>query len=159
MNIFCLDLDPSFCAQYHCDKHVVKMILEYAQLLSTAHRIAEPNNVDWQNAVSLYKATHVNHPCAIWTRSSVRNYIWLLRLLEELTYEFYKRYGHWHKTTNMIDSLCCTPKLPRLDFTIPPQCMPDDCKHESTVQAYRNYYMKQKRAIAHWKTKTPEWFI
>lgn len=159
MNIFYLDPNPRICASYHCDKHVVKMILEYAQLLSTAHRIIEPNNVVWQDTVGLYKATHVNHPCAIWVRESSWHYEWLLNLLDELCNEFHIRYGHWHKTTAMLDVLCCIPHINEDCFVAPPQCMPDDCKHKSTVEAYRNYYRMQKRAIAQWKTSTPEWYI
>ena len=41
MNIFYLHENPEICAEYHCDKHVVKMILETAQMLSTAHRIID----------------------------------------------------------------------------------------------------------------------
>ena len=65
MNIFVLDNDPFKAAEYQCDKHVVKMVLETAQLLCSAHETAP------------YKRTHYNHPCAIWTRSSLSNYMWL----------------------------------------------------------------------------------
>lgn len=65
MNIFYLDKDPKLCAQYHCDKHVVKMILESAQLLCTAVNEAAGKEV------APYKSTHVNHPCSIWSWSGI----------------------------------------------------------------------------------------
>ena len=73
MNIFYLDRDPAKCAAMHCDKHVVKMILEYAQLLSTAHRVLDGDqNADSQG---FYKATHKNHPSAVWVRESWAHYV------------------------------------------------------------------------------------
>ena len=86
MNIFYLDKDPKKCAEMHCDKHVVKMILEYAQLLSTAHRVLDGN--EWADHVGLYKATHKNHPSAIWARESAGNYFWLNKLFQELCKEY-----------------------------------------------------------------------
>jgi hypothetical protein len=104
MNIFYLDEDPKICAQYHCDKHVVKMIIEYAQLLSTAHRVldgfegygaSKSGNRQvkiWTIHDSrdeiLYKATHVNHPSNIWTRSSVKNYHYMFQLWHYLCLEY-----------------------------------------------------------------------
>lgn len=96
MNIFYLHNDPTECAKLHADKHVVKMILEYAQLLSTAHRILDGHEVIEQTANGrrikrwklesdldkvLYKSTHSNHPSAIWVRQNQQNYIWLSQLL------------------------------------------------------------------------------
>jgi hypothetical protein len=89
MNIFYVHPDPVICAQQHVDKHVVKMILEYAQLLSTAHRVLDGSIsvgvsdkgrkktsyklADDRDAV-LYSATHLNHPSAKWARHSLANY-------------------------------------------------------------------------------------
>jgi len=99
MNIFFLDTDPKTAAQQHCDKHVVKMIIEYAQLLSTAHRILDGNlyldktangrNIkrwrldDYRESI-LYKASHINHPSAIWAREDLSHYQWLWNLASEL---------------------------------------------------------------------------
>ena len=91
MNIFYLHDTPVTCAQYHTDKHVVKMIIEYAQLLSTAHRL-----VDGDEGLVLYKATHKNHPSAIWARRSAQNYAWLYYHMMELGREYEKRYGKKH---------------------------------------------------------------
>jgi len=83
MNIFYLDHNPVLCAQYHCDAHVVKMILESAQLLSTAHRETDSPYADF-----CYKSTHKNHPSAIWVRESTDHYSWLFELFKELSNEF-----------------------------------------------------------------------
>ena len=154
MNVFYLDSNPLFAARYHNDKHCVKMIVESCQLLSTALR--EHGVIDDR----LYKSTHKNHPSAIWARSSVHNYSWLISLTGYLLLEYTIRYGKEHKCTEKLDVFIeYIDKIPYGEFTVPPQCMPDECKCDDTVQAYRNYYMKHKRHIAQWKTNTPEWFV
>lgn len=91
MNIFLLDYDVKKCAQSHVDKHVVKMILETAQLLCGAHHvIGTTDNIP-------YKLSHKNHPCSIWVRESLTNYLYLCELGLELCYEYTYRYG---KDTN-----------------------------------------------------------
>ena len=89
MNIFYLDKRPDDAAEMHCDKHCVKMILEYAQMLSTAHRELDVNVPD-----ILYKSTHKNHPSTIWTRSSKQHYDWLFRLFRMLSAEYSLRYSN-----------------------------------------------------------------
>jgi hypothetical protein len=155
MNIFFLDTDIKKCAQYHCDKHVVKMILEYAQLLSTAHHLIDgPKD-------GIYAATHKNHPMAIWTRDSIENYSFVYSLLVALCDEYTLRYKKIHKTSTLLPLLNEAPRN-LLYFTngySVPLCMPDDCKEKDAVTSYRNYYKKYKKDIAVWKyTETPEWF-
>ena len=166
MNIFYLHEDPKTCAEMHCDRHVVKMILEYAQLLSTAHRILDGN--EWADEAKLYKATHKNHPSAVWARKSAGNYVWLNKLFQELCKEYTKRYVRTHTTQlKLADKLCVLPKYLNVDyedfnlnFTEPPQCMDDYCKVEgNTIMAYRNYYIKEKSYMARWKfTQEPIWY-
>ena len=139
MNIFFLDKDPITAAQYHCDKHCVKMILESAQLLSTAHRILDEDDAH----PNLYKVAHKNHPSTIWTRSSEDHYIWLYELFRNLSIEFSNRYSKvhlsWEKLGFILDSL---PKnIKDNGWVDPPQCMPDYCKKSDTVEAYRTYYL------------------
>ena len=100
MNIFYLDKRPDDAAEMHCDKHCVKMILEYAQMLSTAHRELDGNVPD-----ILYKSTHKNHPSTIWTRSSKQHYDWLFRLFRMLSAEYTLRYGKFHKTWNKLGKI------------------------------------------------------
>ena len=73
MNIFYLDSDPYVAAKMHCDKHVVKMILESAQMLSTAHRVLDGD--EYADERGLYKMAHKNHPSTIWVRTSTDNYM------------------------------------------------------------------------------------
>ncbi len=158
MNIFYLHEDPKTCAEMHCDKHVVKMILEYAQLLSTAHHV-----VDGTPSIDCYKMTHKNHPSAIWARENRSNYMWLVELLDNLLMEYTLRYGKKHKTerSGIFNNLCSLPHgLKDGDFTHPPQCMDDYCKVEgNTIMAYRNYYIKEKSYMARWKfTQEPNWY-
>ena len=144
MNIFYLDNDPTTAAQWQCDRHVVKMILESAQLLSTAHR--EVDGDSWADEVGLYKRTHKNHPSAVWARSSAHNYHWLFRHFTALCDEYTYRYGKTHLSdTKFRDVLSQTPNNVGLGFTEPPQCMPDEYKVDgNSIQAYRNYYSLDK---------------
>jgi hypothetical protein len=155
MNIFYLDHNVTTCAKYHVDKHCVKMILEYAQLLSTAHHVLDGELA----CADLYKATHINHPSAVWVRQSDANYAWLVGLFAALLAEYTHRYGKNHACERMIDLLSNTPRhIPRGSFTEPPCCMPDECKNSSTIKSYRNYYLMSKSHIFAWKNRAqPLW--
>lgn len=152
----------------HCNKHVVKMILESAQMLSTAHRILDGNSsytTPYFHSF-LYKSTHINHPSSIWTRSSSSNYKWLYSLFLELCNEYTFRYKKIHKSyTKLNDFLIYTPtNIPSCKFstkfTSPPQAMPDEFKNPDPIVAYRNYYQsKQYKFKMEWSgRKIPEWF-
>ena len=181
MNVFYLDQNPATSAQLHCDKHVVKMCTEYAQLLSTAHRVLdgvpyfEENNGKkvkrwklWDNSdLYLYKATHINHPSAVWARASNENYEWLtlhwIYLLEEYKY----RYGKDHAAGKLRFALMNIPRLIPLAITWsdPPPAMPKECivydeyGYEDVVASYRNYYVLKKNHFAKWTNREiPEWY-
>lgn len=156
MNIFYLDKDPELAAQYHCDNHVVKMVLETAQLLCTAHHVCGDGTI-----TDLYKRTHVNHPCSIWLRGSSGNYTWTCNLFTELSREYTKRYGKIHKSYQKFGgSLTKIPRFIRVgDFYDPPMAMPDQYKQKDVVQAYRDYYVGEKSHFATWKFEgEPEWW-
>lgn len=165
MNIFYLHNDPVTCAKWHTDKHVVKMILESAQLLSTAHHELDKEAI----VAPIYKSTHKNHPSAIWVRKSVYNYNWLARLLMALCKEYTYRYGKVHKCERegMVAWLYLnSPKNIPYDvpFTEPTPAMPDNVKIPGdSVSSYRNYYINNKQHLASWLGKinsrnVPEWF-
>lgn len=156
MNIFYLDRDPSVAAQMHCDQHVVKMILESAQMLSTAHRFFEKDQ-PWCDSKGLYKMTHVNHPSTMWARTSTKNYKWLHSLLVNLCEEYTRRYGKKHATERLIEPLQRVPDyLKRFNkFTDPPQCMPDEYKRDCAVAGYREFYKGDKSRFAAWKKTRP----
>lgn len=152
MNIFYLDKNPKICASYHNDKHVLKMLVETGQLLSSAH---------WMTGSEApYKKTHVNHPCAIWTRESIDNYNWLCEMGMFLCEEYTSRYHKTHKTSSVIWWLRENkPNLPKIGFTEPPQAMPDPYKvPNNSVKAYRNYYLGEKLSFSTWKNGyIPDW--
>jgi hypothetical protein len=145
MNIFYLDRDPYEAARLQCDRHVVKMILETAQLLSTAH-----HELDGESPA--YKATHKNHPSAVWVRSNPRHYRWTHQHLIALGSEYERRYQKVHKTIRehgkvletlpvaldpLFSNVVCQNIGP---YTDPPQCMPDECKRVDPVLGYQVYY-------------------
>jgi hypothetical protein len=175
MNIFYLHSDPKICAQMHVDKHVVKMILEYAQLLSTAHRILDGEEYidassgrrikrwrlpDADLEQHLYKASHINHPSAIWVRQSNNNYNWLMCLFQELLLEYTHRYGKYHSTERLVYWLRKPPaNIPVGPKTQPTLAMPDEYKVPDSIQSYRNYYIGAKNTMAKWKKRSiPEWW-
>lgn len=144
MNIFYLHPGPIKAAQYQYNKHVVKMILESAQLLCTAHI-----ELDGDQANVPYKATHRNHPSAIWARQSSANYIWLYYHMIGLGEEYTKRYGKVHKTiTKCKDVLKELPiNIENNGFSEPPQCMPDEFKQSNAVHGYWQYYIHGKKDV------------
>jgi len=177
VNIFYLDEDPIQCAEQHCDKHVVKMIVEYAQLLSTAHRVLD--GVQYLDRTSngrsikrwrlqderetrVYKATHINHPSSIWTRQSDSNYRWLHNLFCALANEYTYRYEKQHKTYSELALVLKTPpkNIKLGDLTDPTPAMP--LQYQISTQSkdcYHEYYKKGKVEIAKWtKRNTPRWF-
>ena len=155
MNIFILDYDVKKCAEYHIDKHVVKMILETAQILCGVHHVVNPNKEDIP-----YKLSHKNHPCSIWTRTSLSNYLYLCELGLELCEEYTYRYEKRHKSKDII--IWCLenkPNIPDIGFTNPPKAMPDEYKTNCVVESYRNYYRGDKYKFASWKKRDePFWF-
>ena len=152
MNIFFLSGTPKKCARYHVNKHVVKMILEYAQLLSTCWHVVDPNGIHFS---PVYKKTHVNHPCAKWVRESSANYKWLCELAIELCHEYTYRYQKIHKTQEVIERLReNVPLLPSQVLTCPPQAMPEEYKVQgNAIRAYRKYYVSGKSHIHQWKNR------
>jgi hypothetical protein len=176
MNIFYLDHDPKVCAEMHVDKHCVKMILEYAQLLSTTHRVLDGILVDGlsksgrkrkqyilpdQREQVLYSATHINHPSAIWVRQSDANYAWLFKMFGALMDEYTYRYGKNHACERLADALSHRPNnIPKGSFTEPTPAMPDHYKVAGdSIQSYKNYYLGDKQRMFSWKNRPTPQFI
>lgn len=155
MNRFVLHEDPKTAAKHHCDKHVVKMIIEEAQMLSTVHRMYGYEGDE------LYKATHAKHPCTVWASESRENYEWAYSLLTELCGEYTLRYNKIHKTSRLLELLWSVPAgIPDVPMTPIPQAMPDDVKIDGEpIKAYRNYYIVHKSRFAVWRyTEAPDWW-
>jgi len=182
MNIFVLDKDPVISAEYHCDKHVVKMILEASQMLSTAHwiKLLELNQksiADFKRMRDMkeylyqstnkklqppYKLTHPRHPCTIWTHQTKQNYLWHVDLCDALCKEYTRRYNRIHKSEQYVswfrNNLPLNIKDDVLeDFAI---CMKDEYKiSDDPVVCYKFYYIKDKSRFAKWRyTKEPLWY-
>jgi len=154
MNIFVLDKNPFNAAKFHIDKHVTKMIVESAQMLSTAHHVLDGEKP------GIYKISNKNHPCNIWLRQSLQNYEWLVDLSLGLVEEYKIRYGNkHHKTEDVLINLIHPPdNINSLGITEFAQAMPDEYKNTCTVTAYRNYYMHEKQSFAAWKIQKPYWW-
>lgn len=196
MNIFYLDQDPKLCAQYHCDKHVVKMITEYAQIMCTVHRMLRGTLTDimlpnkkikkvWllphetadisvkyadgdigflnpsysvKPAFDFYNATHHNHPCTIWARTSTANYKYLYELFVHLLNEYTVRYNKVHACARLMTQLAVVPFIEMVEFTQPALVMPQQYHTNDAVQSYRYFYQMEKSSFAKWKTVTPDWY-
>jgi hypothetical protein len=153
MNIFVLDYNPINAAKMQCDKHIVKMPLESAQILCSA----------FPKGKAPYKLTHLNHPCSIWARRSTANYKWLIEHGIALCDEYTFRYGKIHKSKDVI--LWCQKNLDKIKFPSNKKtnfhlCMDEQYHVGNAVQSYREYYIKAKSEIAYWKKarSAPRWF-
>ena len=167
MNLFTTSTNPTICAIDLPDKLVVKMILETAQLLSTAHY--EVDGVTEVDGVPLYKPTHKNHPSAVWTRATRDNYYWAYDHFVALCQEYTRRYGKTHATeTKLRWALSLAPEALEYEgLTPPPAFMPDQFKVEDPgawpTESYRRYLSLGKSytvdAAKAWdKAGSPPWW-
>lgn len=175
MNLFYLHEDPKESAKLHLDKHVVKMVIEYAQMLSTAHRMLDGTQYTdassgrriqrWRLDNSnmddvLYKASHINHPSTRWVRENAIQYQYAYDMFTALCDEYTYRYGKIHLTdTKLRDLLNEIPNNITLgSYSEPPQCMPEDVKVQNdSISAYHKYYQEYKKDFAVWTARpTPE---
>ena len=178
MNIFVLNEVPQTAARDMCDKHVVKMIVESAQMLSTAHRVLDGEQYTelsannrrikrWKSPHKLmedilYKASFVGHPCTKWVMENNKNYYWLVEHAYELCREYTRRYGKVHKSDDLISLIRFRKpaNIPIADSITPfAQAMPEEYKNEDAVKAYRAYYLGEKTGFAVWNhSETPSWY-
>ena len=170
INIFYLSNNPQECAEMHVSSHSSKMCIEYAQLLSTAHRVidgteyigktANNRNIKrWKLPDSredeLMIACHVNHPSAVWCRQSKENYLWLYALWKELCKEYTYRYGRVHACSRLLDALSKAPSnISDKPFTEPTPAMPDEVKVPGdSIKSYQDYYFMNKQHLWSWSGK------
>lgn len=168
MNLFFLHHDPQICAQYHCDKHVVKMILELVQMLFTAHICGGNKDVP-------YRAFSKNHPMVIWVRTSKENYIFTVKLAESLSVEYTHRYNRIHacnehiiwlkehvpifKETFYLKNVIFSTNKHLGHLTPIPLTIPDDVKSEDTITSYRRCYNVYKKRFAKWTNRPEPWWF
>lgn len=144
MNIFVLSRNPYEAAKMHCDKHIVKMPLETAQMLSTTLHNYGVNMP--------YKPVHKNHPCTKWVGENISNFLWTIHLGIALCNEYRKRYGKYHRSEQVIwYAHKYAHLLPNGEMTPFAQAMPEQYKHHNAVIAYRMYYKSDKKKFATYK--------
>ncbi|WMC10099.1 pyrimidine dimer DNA glycosylase/endonuclease V [Oceanimonas pelagia] len=152
MNIFILDNNIERCAEYHCDQHVVKMILESVQILCTA--------LNKKGFETPYKSTHIKHPSVLWVEESYDNFRWLIRLTSALNAEYRYRYRKEqdHKSMPVLAQIQQF-EYPSTGLTAFAQAMPEQYKVPGdAVQAYRNFYLGEKLKFARWTRRgIPYW--
>jgi hypothetical protein len=183
VNLFYLDEDIDKCAEYHVDSHVNKMVTESAQLLTTAvwvdHLLGHVPRALTKEELGVlnefkgkqppieertftrFLPTHPNHPCAIWTRTSMDNFEWTFSYCDALNSEFCFRYRHQqnHKSFDAATKLPQLSSLPYQGLTVRPQCMPEEYHDPDPIAAYRLYYMCDKAPFAVWKRRDkPYWW-
>lgn len=159
MNIFVLDLDPARAASYLCDRHVPKMLLEAAQMLSTALHGAGAIDAN----ARLYRPSHQRHPCTLWVGASRENAAWLVAHARAIAHEWRLRYGHAadrvHASEPVVDDAEALLRLlPDAPLSPHAQAMPPEYQHADPVLAYRAYYRGVKRSIARWRLGAPPWW-
>tara|TARA_R100001163_G_scaffold65797_1_gene64957 strand:- start:295 stop:786 length:492 start_codon:yes stop_codon:yes gene_type:complete len=155
LNIFVLHENPRIAAEWHVDRHVVKMPLETAQMLCTArHELGgTPEHIPYRKAFT-------NHPCTIWARQSRANYEWLCKLGKALCEEYTHRYGKVHKCQAVIeDCIHNPPSFNKEELTMYAQAMDEEYKMENPILAYRNYYQNGKSHLHDWKDRSKPYWI
>lgn len=183
MNIFILHEDPKIAAQQHCERHVLKMIIEHTQMMAAAYYhtlgISRKKEIleneekvhnlfrgfprkDENGKENPYKISHVNHPCTVWTRESLTNFYWLLDCTKAMCEEFTYRYSGKHSVEAIIDWMYENPpKLEDIGLTPFAQAMPDFYKGNNAIEAYHKYYaFKTTYMKVNWKLeeRIPSWW-
>lgn len=152
MNIFILDKNIEKCAQYHCDQHVIKMILESVQMLCTA--------LNKKGFTTPYKSTHTRHPCVLWVELSFENFLWLRKLALALNAEYRFRFekDSDHKSILVLNEIS-DHSYENRGLTEFAQAMPNQYKIPGdAVKAYRQFYLGEKMGFAKWTRRVvPKW--
>lgn len=162
MNIFILDTDMTKNVQSYVNKHVIKMCLETCQMLSTTYYFTN------QEELAPYKINHPQHPCSIWARESLSNWLWLKELGLEICKEYTFRYGKQHKCEQIMKDMVA-PNIIDIGLTELPKAMGEMVKMgidipTDVVEAYRKYYNVCKTNMFNWEgkingRKIPDWII
>jgi len=179
MNLFFLHIDPKKCAEFHCDKHVVKMILETVQMLYTAHNVLKTPNLpnDRENNFVSYRSFSPKHPTCIWIRQCEKNYRYASLVAKYLCEEYTHRYARIHKCQQHVDWLILNipnnfqtisynpetvlsynKEFQEQGHTPVPLAMYDDVKYHDTFKSYRFYYIVHKRRFAKWTSRSTPWW-
>jgi hypothetical protein len=181
MNLFFLDRNLDTCAEYHIDRHVGKMQLEAAQLLTTTLWVDKyvgyvPEKLSSeqlqiiksikkneppieQRQFTRYLPTHENHPCASWVSSSLEHFYWTVCYVNALNSECVWRGYKSHASCEVVNSMPMPTNIPDLGWTDPPLCMPVQFQGPDPIEAYRKFYIDDKASFASWKRRgQPAWW-
>ena len=163
MNVFYTNKCPIKSALEHNTIHTRKMIVEYSQLLATAHFELDGNVVG-------YKPTHKNHPSAIWVRQDKSHYEWVYSCAKELCKQYTTATGKVHATEKVLEKLSLAPNTIRsVKFKEPPVAAPDEFKamavFEGSAPAYQKYLLskykewqqRDKPLKVEWYDSKPRW--
>ena len=159
MNIFFLHTDPQWAANALCDKHVPKMLLESAQMLSTAVQANAKERLE-----DLYKPAYPKHPMTIWVGFNRDCFRWALENAVYINHQYEQRFNKGHKSFKVVQTIYDNNyinDIPDGFFKEPPQCMPDEYKDKDYITAYRKYYQGAKAYFAKWEKGVfaPEWWV
>ena len=161
MNIFGIDTNTTSCATYHADRHIVKMPLETAQMVSFVYYHKDLWDGEVPNLLMNFSAGHDKHPCSLWLRENLVNFLWTCEFGIKLIEEYRFRYdSQKHERCKMIFewSLDNLPNLPVAEFTPFAKAMPEEYKVDCSIESYRNYYRMGKSELHQWtKRNKPEW--
>lgn len=168
MNLFMTSLDPVQAAREHCNVHRIKMIVETAQMLCTAHRLIDGD--ERADKLGLYKSTHVNHPCSVFVRENSNHYSWTYRLLEALCVDYAAVSNKPHATTRLLSILKTQPRGIRVCNEFKPViAAPEEFKSmaedygvpfaykEYMCRKFRDWMTREKPLKFHWSFDRPTW--
>lgn len=164
MNLFILDENIALSAQYHVDKHIVKMPTETAQMISFLYHDIELWNEDIPSFIMKFSKAHNKHPCTIWIKSSLQNFQYACTLGLELYNEYQYRYNkpdkHSRAKAIFEFGLNNPPNLPNIGITPFAQAMDDEYKISTCpITNYRQYYYIGKNKLHTWKNRPVPNFI
>lgn len=187
MNIFAIYRCPATAARHLVDSHVVKMVLESAQMLANCFspELLAREDCPRTKAGTVRKYAHYNHPCSKWVRASKNNMLWLcehalamdverihrsnMKVQEQLQLKAEgKPYSKVIANSIPITHHCIpfiewvivnlgSSTIPDVPLTEFAQAMPDEFKCDDSVQAYRNLYINGKKHLHKWVRNKPDW--
>jgi len=165
VNIFFTHLNPTIAAEFCCDAHVRKMVLESTQLLANAYYLPNATHAPPPKSDGTpYKPAHQKHPCAVWAVDDFKQWDWLrvhaYGLAKEYEFRFGSLHACWHALNYMTEHLP-TPWMSNKVFLAPPLAMPEEFRSRVTspLGCYRKYIREAKRHLHKWTKRAPPFWL
>ena len=163
MNLFILDKDPHQSAIYHTDRHIVKMPTETAQMISFVYHDKQLWNKEIPGFIMQFSKTHYKHPCSIWIRESLSNFLYACSFGIELYKEYQFRYQQpdKHERAKSIFQFAFEnpPNLKDKGLTEFAKAMDKEYICSDAIESYRNYYRQGKIHLHSWKNRNKPFWI